>query len=185
MITTANDVLVDLLEDTRRRMKRFMEGLPEGSLYWSPDGEANNIAVTVWHMGRLLDVFLVRMILGQAAEDECWQRDGWSEKTGYDPRGIGRDGWGAVNDYTLDEVAAIPPMSAEILLGYLDDIYDRAHAYIENTPIEDLHTSAVGFEGRLTRYNVIQMALVDNIRHMGEIYAIKAMWLRQHPPMNA
>lgn len=181
MITTANDVLIDLLEDTRRRMKRFMEGLPEGSLYWSPDGEANSIAVTAWHMGRLMDVFLIRMIQGQLAESETWLQSGWAEKTGYDPRGIGRDGWGSVNDYTLEEVAAIPPMSADTLLGYLDDIYDCAHAYIENTPIDELHTPAAGFEGRLTQYNVIQMAIVDNIRHMGEIYALKAMWLRQHP----
>jgi hypothetical protein len=41
-----------------------------------------------------------------------------------------------------------------------------------------LLTTAPGFEGRFSKYQCIQMALMDNARHLGEIYTLKAMWER-------
>ena len=46
--------------------------------------------------------------------------------------------------------------------------------------IEELLEDAVGFNGRFSKYQVIGMALMDNVRHLGEIYAIKALWERQN-----
>lgn len=178
-IASANDVLIDILEDNRRRTKRALNNLDDACLYWSPDGEANSIAVTLWHMGRLLDVFFVRQAHGQPPLEECWIRNGWAERTGYHPHGIGRDGWGSVNGYTQEDVAAIPRMTTEQLLGYLDDVYDRVRDYIEQTSIDTMQTKAPGFDGQFTIYQCIQMALLDNIRHLGEITTIKAMWKRQ------
>ena len=175
----ANDVIIDLLEDTRRRLRRVMGQISDECLYWTPDPEANSIAVTVWHMGRLFDVFLTQQARGQAAENECWMRLGWAERTGYDPRGIGRDGWGSVNGYTLEEVDAIPRFTKAQLLAYIDDVYDTVKAYVSDTPMEELQTPGAGFEERYSKYQCIQMALMDNARHLGEIYTLKAMWERQ------
>jgi hypothetical protein len=150
----------------------------DACLHWKADPGANSIAVTVWHMGRLFDVFLVQLATGQAAENECWFSQGWAQRTGYDPRGIGRDGWGAVNGYTLQEVAAIPRLSGEQLLAYFDDVHAMVKTYLHNTPMDELQTAAVGFEGRFSRYQCVQMALLDNARHLGEIYTLKAMWER-------
>jgi hypothetical protein len=178
-IETANDVLIDILEDNRRRTKRAVKDLDDACLYWSSDGEANNIAVTLWHMGRLLDVFFVRQAHGKPAAEECWIRNGWAERTGYNPHGIGRDGWGSVNGYTQEEVAAIPRMTTEQLLAYLDEVYDTVNAYFEATSIDAMQAKAPGFDGQFTIYQCIQMALLDNIRHLGEIITIKALWERQ------
>jgi hypothetical protein len=81
--------------------------------------------------------------------------------------------------YTQEEVAAIPQLTREQMLGYLDKVYDVAKEYLASTPIEKLQTPAAGFDGRYTKYQCIQMALLDNVRHLGEIYAIKARWDRQ------
>lgn len=178
-VITANEVLVDLLEDNRRRVHRAFKEISNDCLHWSADGQANSIAVTAWHMGRLFDVFFTRQLKGEPAENERWFRSGWVEKTGYDPRGIGRDGWGSVNGYTLEEVAAIPRFTHQQLLGYLDDVYNSAREYIESSLIEDLQAPAAGFDRQYSRYQVIQMALMDNIRHLGEIYTLKSMWARQ------
>ena len=174
----ANDVLVDILDDNRRRLARHLELVSDNCLHWSPDGEANSIAVTLWHMGRLLDVFFTQLILGEPAANEIWIVNGWAEKTGYDPRGIGRDGWGAVNGYTADEVAAIPRFNLTQLLDYHNQICDRMKTHVQQTPIEELLKDAAGFDGRFSQYQVVQMAVVDNIRHLGEIYALKTMWER-------
>jgi len=175
----ANDVLIDLLRDNVRRLHRVMDAMDEDCLRWTPDAEANSIAVTVWHMGRLMDVFLTRQAQGRKPGDEVWSSRGWAERTGYDPRGIGRDGWGSVNDYTRGEVAAIPRLSREQLLAYGDDVADAVTGFLTETPIEALLEAGVGLEGRYTKYQLIQMALMDNVRHLGEIHALKAMWERR------
>jgi uncharacterized damage-inducible protein DinB len=177
-INSVNDVLVDLLDDNRRRLGRTLDRLDPAALHWRPDRETNSIAVTIWHMGRLLDVFLTRMARGAPADEECWFRAGWAERTHYDPRGIGRDGWGSLNDYTQEEVDAVPRLTAEESLGYLDDVYGAVKGYVTETPNSALQRPAPGFDGYFTRYQCIQMVLMDNVRHLGEIMALKARWER-------
>ncbi len=177
-INSVNDVLVDLLDDNRRRLGRTLDRLDPAALHWRPDWATNSVALTVWHMGRLMDVFLTRMARGAPAEEECWLRGGWADRTQYDPRGIGRDGWGSLNDYTQDQVDAVPRLTVEQSLGYLDDVYGAVRRYLAGTPNSDLQRPAPGFDGRYTRYQCIQMALMDNVRHLGEIMALKARWER-------
>ncbi|MCP4428399.1 MAG: DinB family protein [Chloroflexi bacterium] len=176
----ANDVVMDYLDDNRRRLLRAMKNVSDDCLHWSPDGEANPIALVLWHMGRLLDVFATQLVLGQPAENERWFTQGWAEQTGYDPRGIGRDGWGSINDYTPEDVAAIPRFTREQLLAYHGQTVELVREVVTGQTIEELLDDAVGFNGRFSKYQVIGMALMDNVRHLGEIYALKAMWERQN-----
>ena len=113
----ANDVLIDFLEDNRRRLNRLFSVISDECVYWKPDGESNNIAVTVWHMARILDVFFTLQAKGDSADEECWFKNGWAKQTGYDPRGIGQNGWGMLTGYTQKEVAEIPQLSRDQILG--------------------------------------------------------------------
>jgi len=174
----ANEVLIDLLEDNRRRLKRALAGMSEGCVFWKPEIGANNIAITIWHMARMFDVFLTQQALGMPAEEECWFRNGWAERTGYDPRGVGQNGWGMLTGYTQEAVAALPPLSRDQVLEYLNEVYDTVREYLEGTLEERLFTPGVGFEGKYSKYQCIQMPLMDNARHLGEIYAIKSAWER-------
>ena len=90
----ANDVLIDLLEDNRRRLHRLFSAISDECVYWKPDKESNNIEVTVWHMARILDVFFILQFKGDSSAEECWFKNGWAKQTGYDPSGIGLNGWG-------------------------------------------------------------------------------------------
>ncbi|MDI6768186.1 MAG: DinB family protein [Anaerolineales bacterium] len=175
----ANDVLIDMLEDNRRRLRRLLDTLSDECLTWKPEADANNITVTLWHMARIFDVFLILQAKGCVSEEECWFRHGWAEQTDYDPRGIGQNGWGMLTGYTQEEVAAMPQLTREQALGYLNDVYDTVKEYLTNTPIEKLEMPGVGFEGRYSQYQCIQMALLDNVRHLGEIFAIQARWERK------
>jgi hypothetical protein len=170
----ANDVLIDLLEDNRRRLHRLFDVMPDEMVFWKPEAEANNIAVTVWHMARIFDVFFTQQAKGCIPEEECWFQHGWAKQTGYDPSGIGQNGWGMLTGYTQEEVATMPQLTRGQILGYLDDVYDTIKEYLANTPIEKLLMPGIGFDGRYSQYQCIQMALLDNIRHLGEIFAIKA-----------
>lgn len=175
----ANDVLIDFLEDNRRRLNRLFSVISDECVYWKPDGESNNITITVWHMARILDVFFTLQAKGDSADEECWFKNGWAKQTGYDPRGIGQNGWGMLTGYTQEEVAEIPQLSRDQILGYLDNVYDTVREYLENTDIKNLLTSSAGFDGKYSKYQCVQMALLDNIRHLGEIFSIKSRWSRR------
>jgi hypothetical protein len=176
---TGAEVMVDYLDDNLRRLKRDLEGVNKACLHWKIDETANSIALTLWHMGRLLDVFFTRLALGRPPEEESWFQGGWAGRCGYDPRGLGRDGWGSLNEYTPEEVLAVPRFSKDNLLGYLDQVYDTVRGYLQKTPMDQLAEPGAGFGGEFTRYQVISMALMDNVRHLGEIRLIKSLWHRQ------
>jgi hypothetical protein len=172
---SANEVMIDYLDDTQRRLKRIMTGLDDEGLHWSSDPGANSIAVTMWHMGRLFDLFLTQQVWGEPSDRECWIRNSWAAQTGYDPRGLGRDGWGSVNGYTLDQVASMPRFTKEQLLAYLDEVYQAVRSYVQATSMTELAEPAPGFNQRYTKYQVLSMALLDNVRHLGEVRTLKAM----------
>jgi hypothetical protein len=175
----ANEVLIDLLEDNRRRLCRGLDRMSAECLLWDPEPDANNILITIWHMARMLDVFLTQNAKGNPPEDECWFRLGWAQRTGYDPRGLGQSGWGMLTGYTREELAAMPLMTREQVLGYLDNVYDSVKDYLAGMPEEKLLTPGEGFEGKYTKYQCIQMGLMDNVRHLGEIFAIESSWKRR------
>jgi hypothetical protein len=177
----ANEVLIDILEDNRRRLQRLFEALPAECLTWKPEAGANSISITLWHMARMFDVFLTLQAQGSAPEEQCWFRNGWAQQADYDPRGLGLNGWGMLTGYTQKEVASIPALACEQAYGYMNDVYDTVREYLLNTPVETLQTPAPGFEGKYTQYQCIQMPLLDNVRHLGEIFAIKARWERLNP----
>lgn len=176
---TGNEVMVDYLDDNLRRLKRYLELINDEALYWLIDPESISIATILWHMGRILDVFFTQLALGLPSDDERWIAGSWAEKTDYDPRGIGRDGWGSLNEYGLEEVAVMPKLSKEQLMDFLEDIYSTVREYLKNTSMIELAKPATGFDGKFTRYQVISMALLDNVRHLGEIRLIKSLWQRQ------
>ena len=176
-----NEVMVDYLDDNLRRLKRYLELINDEALYWLIDPGSINIATHLWHMGRILDVFFTQLALGLPSDEERWIAGGWAEQTGYDPRGLGRDGWGSLNEYSLEEVTAMPKLSLELLLNFIEDVYGTVREFLLATPMLILAKPAAAFDGQFTQYQVISMALMDNVRHVGEIRLIKSLWGRtQH-----
>ena len=175
----ANDVLIDILEDNRRRLHRGLSKMSAECVLWVPEVDANSIAVTIWHMARILDVFLTQHVKGDSSGEERWFHNGWAERVGYDPRGIGLDGWGMLTGYTQREISVMPLLTKEQVIDYIDEVYDSVKEYLVSTSVEKLLMPGHGFDGRYTKYQCIQMALLDNVRHLGEIFAIEARWNRQ------
>jgi hypothetical protein len=172
------EVMIDYLDDTLRRLSVEFDAVQGTCLYLQIDTSANSIAVTLWHMGRLLDVFFTQHALGLPADEECWFRYGWHRKTGYDPRGIGREGWGSLNGYTPEEVLAMPRFSKVLVKDFIIQVYASVREYLQSTSMEDLIKPGAGFNGKFTRYQIISMALLDNVRHLGEIRLLESLWER-------
>ena len=179
---TDREVLADLVVDLAVGVHQAVTGMSIPELAWRPDAEGNSIGVTVWHMSRGLDVLKVRFLEQQQALTEQWHTQGWAQKTGYDPRGIGTGGLGILTGYTQEEVAAIPELAAEDLLAYLDQAANALRQYLLSLPEEALAQSIVAMGESLTVYQLIKGILLGCLGHLGEIEALKALQLRATQP---
>ena len=178
------DVLIDMLQHFSFGLHRTIKDLPKEALQWQPDLEANNIAVTVWHICRALDVLKVKILENQPDQKQLWYARDWASKTNYDPAGLGIGGFGNLGGYTLEQVKEVPILSAEEALEYFDQVYGALNDYLTNLNIEVLEQPPSGWPGAAGAspenvYVVLLMFLMDNREHLGEIKAIKAMWNRK------
>jgi DinB family protein len=129
---TDGEVLADFIADLNAGIHQAVTGLSAQELAWQPDAEGNSIGVTVWHISRGFDVLKVRLLEQRQALAEQWHTQGWAQKAGYDPRAIGTGGLGVLTGYTQEEVAAIPQLSAEDLLAYLDQAAEALRCHRES-----------------------------------------------------
>lgn len=176
---SAQMVLLDMIAENMKYVNWVLDEISPDLLHWKPDPGALTIAVTLWHCARALDVFKTLHIDNLADKEEIWIKNGWAEKTGYDPRGVGTYGWGQITGYTTEEVAAIPQMNKDVLKNYTDEVMNCLRDYIENVSEEELFDQAPGFEGKQTNYFWLRHPLMDMTRHLGEVLAFKEMWERQ------
>ncbi|HTH69984.1 MAG TPA: DinB family protein [Candidatus Saccharimonadales bacterium] len=158
------ELLADWVGDLRGALERQLERTPDAALHWRPATDMNSIGDTVWHIARWLDLVTMWLENG-AAETQHWIKDGWAERTGYDPRGVGTDGLGAISGYTFAEVEAVPKLRRDQLRAYLgavcDDVVPRLRA------ADDV--AAARYKG------VVQGAF----GHVGEISALRTLFERQ------
>ena len=163
-MSVRGELLAEWVADLRGSVERQLARTPEAALHWRPARETNSIADTVWHIARWLD--LVAMWLqNAAAERQHWIADGWAERTGYDPRGLGTDGLGAISGYTFDEVEAIPQLRADQLLGYLGAVCDDVIPRLRATD-----------DASAQRYKGVVQGIFG---HLGEIAALRTLYERQ------
>ena len=152
-----------------------IEGLGAEALAWQPDPGGNSIGVTVWHFARWMDILGARIMQDLPAEHEQWHTQGWADRTGYDPRGIGSRGFGAVTGYTLEEVAAIPALSAEELLTYLDQGFAVVRAQLSRLSSQALQEEKPGQGVEGTLFDWLVRLTAGFFGHLGEVAALKAM----------
>lgn len=163
-MTTRGEVLAEWVGDLRGSLERQLARTPEPALHWRPAREMNSIGDTVWHIARWLDLACSWLENG-APETQHWIKDGWAERTGYDPRGIGTDGLGVISGYTFAEVEQVPKLRGDQLRAYLgavcEDLIPRLRA---------------ADDAAAHRYkNVIQGAF----GHLGEIAALGTLYDRR------
>ncbi|HEY0070495.1 MAG TPA: DinB family protein [Chloroflexia bacterium] len=172
---TDKEVLVDLMNELGGDMRDQIGEMSVEELAWQPDPQANSIGVTVWHVARWLDVLSMRILHTGADIDELWHTQGWADKTGYDPRGIGASGLGNVTGYTVEEVAGIPQMSAPDLLAYLDSTIEAVNNRIDEMPDGALYEKVPGIGKSRTAYGWIKLLMKGCMGHLGEIQTLKSI----------
>ncbi|MFO7540463.1 MAG: DinB family protein [Chloroflexota bacterium] len=172
-------ILLDLLESQQKAINSEFSELSDEALNWRPDAQANSIGITLWHLGRVADFVLSHRIEGRPVTEQRWFSGGWAEKTGYDPRGIGAGGMGILTGYTQEEVAALPAISSSDLLAYHNQVYEPLLDHLRQLPDGGLEAPVPGEGEQHSAYFWFRIVLIDAVRHLGEMQALKTLWQRQ------
>jgi hypothetical protein len=170
------ELLASLIDDLSRDLRPEIGPLTHEQLNWNPGPQANSIGVTLWHMARGMDFLAVRVLQSQPAEEELWHTNGWRERTGYDPRGIGYGGWGVITGYSWEEVLAIPKFISSEIMEYFDQACSALSDQVRKLTPESAQQPVQEFmNGKLTKFEWVKFFYKGFQAHVGEIMAIKAM----------
>ena len=172
-----SEFIEQCLEDYRRRVYATTAPLSEEEMHWRPDAESNSIAFTVWHTARVEDRLINVWARGA---DEVWVRDGWSERTGIP------EGDHGVN-YTLEQVAALPPITKEQLQEYFDAVREETLPYLrsltdddfdvvpdDRTPFPEFPATVRYFRGRSIG-GIFRQLVGEEDQHLGQVSFIRGL----------
>lgn len=125
----SKDVLSDLYSRIQRTLQMSLKDLSPEQLRFRPGPESNSIAWLAWHLTRQQD----RQISDLLGRDQAWIAGGWHAKFDKpaDPDDTGQR-------YTAEQVAAIQPASAQLLLDYFDAVLQRSTAYLQTVTSTEL-----------------------------------------------
>lgn len=176
---TNTELLVDLITESAKTLLRHVDPLDAEALAWRPDPLANSIGLTVWHMSRWWDLLVVVLLENRTPDEEQWHTRGWREKTGYDPRGIGFNGFGAITGYSAEEADAVPAMAREDLMTYFDQTVEALRTKLLSLGDEALQQPAPGSHQGVIAYVWLRAILLGIVGHVGEIEAMVGMRARR------
>jgi hypothetical protein len=122
------ELIVGTLEDYWNRWDRALEDLTSEQLAWRPHAECNSMGFISWHMARVEDRFVQHFARGG---EDVWVRHDWYTQFGLDATDHGVR-------FTLEQVAAFPMLSPELLRGYIEDVRRETQAFLQEVQLQDL-----------------------------------------------
>jgi hypothetical protein len=187
----ATELIACWIDELQRQVRMRVGELTADELAWRADPGGNSVGVTVWHFSRWLDFMLVCAFEGRPQGEQQWFARGWATRTGYDPRGIGEQGYGTLTGYTLEEVDRVPQLTAEELLSYLGQTAGALRAYVLALEPAELRQAAgssvtpepdgavrprpTRTDEERARLDWLTGILTGCFRHSGEIEALNAI----------
>ncbi len=123
----------ELLTDAFQRIHEIVTGSVDGltaeQLATRPNGTGNSIAWLVWHLTRIQDDHVADV----AGRPQVWLNDGWVERFGL-PLDPADHGYG----HSSEQVDAVRPASADLLIGYHDAVHEQTLRYLSTLKDADL-----------------------------------------------
>ncbi len=106
-----------------------IEGIPLDRLTERVSPDANPIAWLVWHLARVQDDHVAELL----GVEQLWMEGDWARRFGLEPDPADT-GYG----HSTEEVAAVRPERAAVLVEYLDAVDARTRAMLEGLVPDDL-----------------------------------------------
>ena len=143
------------------------DGLDEEELCASPKSGANPIGWLVWHVGRVQDHHIGELL----GAEQVWVSGDWARRCGLAPD-PSNTGYG----HSAEEVRAVRPESAAVLLDYLGAVQARTTEMLEGLAAGDLDRV---IDRRWDPPVTVGVRLVsvadDNLQHLGQAAYVRGL----------
>ena len=178
---TVNQVIVGLLENVARQVKRATDDATDEQLYHRPSADANNIAWLAWHLSRWQDYMTASISGGR----QVWLTQGWAQRFAL-PADLPNEatGWGD----SSEQVAAFR-VDRAVLFGYVEAANRAAVARVARLKPEQLERPVVWGTPETpvdTRpaWRALMSICGDSLQHTGQINDIRGLvsepgWFRR------
>lgn len=124
----AKEVIRQSLEQSQGYLTPALNGLTQEEAAWSPNPESNSIAFILWHMTRVADYHVYRVLQHQ---EVLYETEGWRERLGTPPKDTGYE-------YTIEQLRAWPVPELAVLRGYADSVRAKMLAFLDSLTPEKL-----------------------------------------------
>ena len=124
----AKETLLLCLEQSQRYLTQALDGLTQMEFAWSPNTESNSIAFILWHIARVEDYYVTRVI---QRLPELYEAEGWRKKMGTPVKNTGFE-------YNAEQLKNWPVPELETLKGYADSVRGKTLVFLESIPAEKL-----------------------------------------------
>lgn len=166
-----NEVLQATFENIRELVRGTVGGLDADALIWRPDPQANTIAWLVWHLTRIEDDHIAHI----AGIEQVWADDGWPERFGL-PAGTMDHGYG----HTPEQVAAVRPAGADVLIEYHDRVADQTLHYLGKVDADELDRIVDrSWDPPVTAGVRLTSVIGDTLQHVGQAAYVRGLYERR------
>ena len=165
-MTDFKDAIKSGLTEFLDGLKKAIDGLAPAELRWQPTLASNTIAWLVWHMARVEDRWVNRVLRGGV---ELWISEGWHKKFGMSEEA---HGYGD----SIDQVRAMPEVAMSDLLNYFDAVRQSTLTHLERMTPQQLQTTYPHprLKG-ITGAWILGHILVEESQHLGQVAYIRGM----------
>jgi uncharacterized damage-inducible protein DinB len=118
----AKELLLRSLEESYGYLTKALDGLTQEESTWSPSPESNSISFILWHMTRVEDFFVNRVI---QRGKELYETKNWQERLGTPTKAY---------QYTVEELQAWPAPKLEVLIKYAASVRESTLAFLNSIP---------------------------------------------------
>ena len=142
-------------------------GLTATQLAARLDRRANSIGWLIWHLTRIQDDHVAEV----AGLDQVWQSQGWADRFAlpFDPAETGYS-------HSSEEVAAVQPASADLLIGYHRAVHDQTVGYLAGLSDDDLDRIVDHrWDPPVTLGVRLVSVICDDLEHVGQAAFIRGV----------
>ncbi|MGC9665126.1 mycothiol transferase [Planosporangium sp. 12N6] len=166
-----NDVLLDAYDRLPDLVRTAVDGLTPAQLRWAPAPGANPIGWLVWHLTRIQDHHIAELL----DTDQIWVTGDWAGHFGLAPD-PSDTGYG----HTAEQLAAVRPDSAEVLVGYYDAVAARTRDFLRELKPADLDRIVDERWDPPVSLGVRLVSVVDDdLQHAGQAAYVRGLLGRQ------
>lgn len=162
-----NDLLTEAYDRLPGLVRSAVDGLTPEQLRQAPGPGANPVGWLVWHLTRIQDHHVADLL----GAEQLWVSGDWAGRFGLevDPD---ETGYG----HTREQIAAVRPESAEVLVDYHRAVAERTAAYLRGLRPADLDRVVdEAWDPPVTLGVRLVSVLEDDLQHVGQAAYVRGL----------